>query len=130
MRVTFIGFLMIATGLASAIARADDQADQHAALMYVQSVVSPALVTVCNDIFPDGAGRLEVTLTRWLRKNRDLIAHGEQVMLSAARAEGKDLTATLASQREAISQAVRVMPSRQQLERCKMLSDILEDESR
>jgi len=104
--------------------------DQTAALMYVQSYVSPALIEVCKGVMPGTGARLDDALPRWRDRNRDLIAQGERVLQSVARGEGSNMEATLATQRDALLQQFRALPAPDQTERCGSLLGVLESEAR
>ena len=78
-----LGLLMVtscgATTQTPPGAPADGSAqDRAAAVMYVQSIMAPAMLEVCKVALPDGAARMDVALAQWRERNQAPVAEGER----------------------------------------------------
>ena len=104
--------------------------DHTAAVMYVQSIMAPAMLEVCKGTLPDGASRMDIALAQWREKNQALVAEGERELRTASARDGVDLDVKLVSRRESMVRQLRAMDPTGRIERCVTLIDILENEAR
>jgi len=130
-----LGLLMVtscgATTQTPPGAPADGSAqDRAAAVMYVQSIMAPAMLEVCKVALPDGAARMDVALAQWRERNQAPVAEGERDLRAASARDGVDLDRKLASRRESLVRQLRAMEPAGRVERRVTLIDILEHEAR
>jgi len=104
--------------------------DRATAVMYVQSIMAPAMLEVCKVALPDGAARMDVALARWRERNQATVAEGERDLRAASARDGVDLDRKLASRRESLLRQLHAMEPAGRVERCATLIDILEHEAR
>ena len=95
--------------------------DANAAVMYVQSYVTPALFEVCKSATPKRAAEFDTVLANWQAKNKDVVARGEAVAREQAKRDGTDVDKMFAEERDSMVHELEALTKVEQQKRCESL---------
>ena len=107
----------IALSLTSAAPSAEDA---PAVLAYVQWMAKSQSIGACKSLFPERAAEFDHAFESWSRANRELIAHGGELMRAAAEAGGRTAESSKVGEGESeMREMLREMPAEERLNYCR-----------
>lgn len=109
---------LVVLSLASAEAPSAD--DAPAVLAYFQWMTKSQSIGSCKSLFPERAAEFDRAFESWSRENRELIAHGGDVLRAAAEAGGHAAASSKAGEGESeMRELLRAMPAEERLKYCR-----------
>lgn len=103
--------------------------DANAVVMFIQSVITPALFEACKAVEPEKAVEYDNTLMLWSKKHKFTVARGERVARKQAKRDGTDVDLMSKLETEAMVAELRELPKIEQLDRCKNLFEVVHSET-
>ncbi len=115
--------------LLGAFGNALSDRDSNAAVMYIQSVSTPALFEACKKVEPGNAARMDQTWESWLKRNKAIVARGESVVRAQAKKDGTDVDEMFRLESEAIVAELMESSVEEQRERCQYFLEVIQSET-
>lgn len=103
--------------------------DANAAIMFVQSKITPAIFEVCKQSMPARATEFDSVRFRWDTRNKELVKRGARVAREQMAREGKADDSELATERDSMVDILNTMSLSERIERCEHILDVVRSES-
>ena len=103
--------------------------DANDAVMYIQSVSTPALFEVCKVVEPESSGEYDNILSLWSKKHKYTVARGERAVRREAERDGSDVDLMLKLEIESMVSELKELPAQEQRDRCKYIMEVVRSET-